>query len=178
MIRLASFLDYGFSVSALWCSLATPTILLGFLLPWTWGISSRLLQQSSAFAPYLGRGRPSWPWTWSSSRPILLTHLLEEGHGRSHLPLNGERSGSGEVESGGNPSERRLRLRCSREAAGVGGCWSSETPIKGLNLQEQGLSEVMSDGNIRTLKHETTEWHLSEGNRTYHLSPPHHHCQI
>ena len=27
------FCDYGFSVSALWCPLATPTILLGFLLP-------------------------------------------------------------------------------------------------------------------------------------------------
>ena len=50
------FCDYGFSVSALWCPLATPTILLGFLLPWTWGISSWLLQQSAAAAPYLGRG--------------------------------------------------------------------------------------------------------------------------
>ena len=30
------------------------TVLLGFLLPWTWGISSRLLQQSTAAAPYLG----------------------------------------------------------------------------------------------------------------------------
>ena len=39
------FCDYGFSVSALWCPLATPPILLGFLLPWVWGISSRLLQQ-------------------------------------------------------------------------------------------------------------------------------------
>ena len=29
------FCDYGFSVSALWCPLATPTILLGFFLPWT-----------------------------------------------------------------------------------------------------------------------------------------------
>ena len=29
------FCDYGFSVSALWCPLATPTVLLGFLLPWT-----------------------------------------------------------------------------------------------------------------------------------------------
>ena len=48
--------DYGFSVSALWCSLATPTILLGFLLPWMWGISSRLHKQSVATAPYLGRG--------------------------------------------------------------------------------------------------------------------------
>ena len=66
------FCDYGFSVSALWCPLATPTILLGFLLPWTWGISSRLLQQSAAAAPYLGwrvspHHHPSWPWTWSSS---------------------------------------------------------------------------------------------------------------
>ena len=66
------FCEYGFSVSALWCPLATPTILLGLLLPWIWGISSRLLQQSTAAAPYLGWGvsphhRPSWPWTWSSS---------------------------------------------------------------------------------------------------------------
>ena len=64
---------YGFSVSALWCPLATLTILLGFLLPWTWGISSRLLQQSAAAAPYLGQGVsphscPSWPWAWSLLR--------------------------------------------------------------------------------------------------------------
>ena len=69
------FCDYGFSVSALWCPFATPTILLGFILCWAWGISSRLLQQSTATAPYLGWGiaprhQPSWPWTWnSSSRP-------------------------------------------------------------------------------------------------------------
>ena len=36
--------------------LQTPTVLLGFLLPWAWGISSRLLQQSAAAAPYLGQG--------------------------------------------------------------------------------------------------------------------------
>ena len=35
--------EYGFSVSALWCPLETPTMLLGLLLPWKWGISSRLL---------------------------------------------------------------------------------------------------------------------------------------
>ena len=29
------FCDYGFSVSALWCPLAAPTVLLGFLLRWT-----------------------------------------------------------------------------------------------------------------------------------------------
>ena len=73
------FCDYGFSVSSLWCFLATPTILLGFLLPWTWGIPSWLLQQSAATALYLGRGvsphcRPSWPWTWSSSSWTSCTH--------------------------------------------------------------------------------------------------------
>ena len=65
------FRDYGFCVSSLWCPLATPTILLVFLLPWTWGISSRLLQQSVATAPYLGWAvsphcHPSWPWMCSS----------------------------------------------------------------------------------------------------------------
>ena len=29
------FCEYGFSVFALWCPLATPTVFLGFLLPWT-----------------------------------------------------------------------------------------------------------------------------------------------
>ena len=66
------FCDCGFSLSALWCPLATPTVWLGFLSPWMWGISSWLLQQSAAAAPYLGQrvcphGRPSWSWTWSSS---------------------------------------------------------------------------------------------------------------
>ena len=36
--------------------LVTPTVLLGVLLPWAWGISSLLLQQSAAIAPYLGHG--------------------------------------------------------------------------------------------------------------------------
>ena len=49
------FCEYGFSVSALWCPLATPTVLLVFLLPWVWGISSRQLQQSTAAVPYLGQ---------------------------------------------------------------------------------------------------------------------------
>ena len=35
------FCDYGFSVSALWCSPATLIISLWFLLPWTWCISSQ-----------------------------------------------------------------------------------------------------------------------------------------
>ena len=67
------FCDYGFSVSALWCPLTTPTLLLRFLSPWSWGISSLLLQQSTAAAPYLGwgvshQGHPSWHWTAATDR--------------------------------------------------------------------------------------------------------------
>ena len=43
--------DCSYSLSALSFRLSVPTILLGFLLPWTWGLSSRLLQQSAAAAP-------------------------------------------------------------------------------------------------------------------------------
>ena len=73
------FCDYGFSVPALWFLLATTTILLGFLLSWTWGISSWLLQQSAATVPYLGwgvspHGCPSWPWTWSRSSQSSCAH--------------------------------------------------------------------------------------------------------
>ena len=50
------FHDYDFSVSALWCPLTTPTPLFGFLLPWTCGISSQLLQQNAITAPHLGCG--------------------------------------------------------------------------------------------------------------------------
>ena len=70
------FCEYSFSVSALWCPLATPTILLGFLLSCAWGTSSQLLQQSAAAVPYLGWGvslhcHSPWPSTWdSSSRPF------------------------------------------------------------------------------------------------------------
>ena len=79
-----AFCEYGFSVSALWCPLVTPTVLLGFLLPWLWDISSRLLQQSTAIAPYLGRGVSphrcsSWLSTWDSfSRPSC-AHTASEG---------------------------------------------------------------------------------------------------
>ena len=48
--------DRGFSLSALWHPLSAPSVLLGFLLPWTWGNSSWLLQQSAAAAPYLQCG--------------------------------------------------------------------------------------------------------------------------
>ena len=73
------FCDYGFNVSALWCRRATPTILRGFLLPWTWGISSRLLQQSASTAPYLVLGvspqcHHSWSWMWTSSSSPSCAH--------------------------------------------------------------------------------------------------------
>ena len=69
--------DCGFNLSVLWYPLSGPTLLLGFLLPWMWRISSQLLQQNAAAAPYLGcgvapLGRCPWPWTWGSSfHPLL-----------------------------------------------------------------------------------------------------------
>ena len=36
------FCDCGFCLSAPWCPLSVHTFLLGFLWPWTWGISSQL----------------------------------------------------------------------------------------------------------------------------------------
>ena len=74
--------DCGFSLSALWCPLSAPTVLLGFLLPWTWGLSSQLFQQSAATAPDLGHGVSpddlcSWIWTWgmSSWLPLMTLQL-------------------------------------------------------------------------------------------------------
>ena len=66
---------HWFNLSAFWCPLSTPAVLLGFLLPWTWGIFSWLLQQSAVAAPHLGRGvaplgRCPWPWMWGSSSPL------------------------------------------------------------------------------------------------------------
>ena len=71
------FCDSGFGHSALWCPLSALTVLLGFLLPGTWCISSRLFQLGAAIAPYLGRevsplGHHSWPWTWGNSFQLLL----------------------------------------------------------------------------------------------------------
>ena len=60
------FCDCGFSVSALWCPLATPTVLPEFLLPRTWPISSPQ------------RRRCRLPWTRGIfSRPPLLTLNVE-----------------------------------------------------------------------------------------------------
>ena len=72
VIRLTSFLWLWFQCVCPLMPLAIPTVLLGFLLTWMWGIFSGLLQQSTAAASYLGGGvsphcRPSWPWTWGSS---------------------------------------------------------------------------------------------------------------
>ena len=66
--------DCGFSLYAFWCPLSVPTILLGFLLPWTWGLYSQLPQESAATAPYLRSrvaplGCHSWSWAWQSSSP-------------------------------------------------------------------------------------------------------------
>ena len=49
VISLVSFLRLCFSLSALWCPLLVPIVLLVFLLPWTWSICSRLIEQSASY---------------------------------------------------------------------------------------------------------------------------------
>ena len=61
------FCDYGFSACALWCPLATLTVLLGFLLPWTRGISSlppllRNLYAGQEATVRTGHGTTDWFW--------------------------------------------------------------------------------------------------------------------
>ena len=76
VIRLVSFCDCGFSLSALWCLLSAPTILVGFPLFLTLGVSSQLLQQSTATVPYLEHevslhGCCCWPCMRVSSLGLL-----------------------------------------------------------------------------------------------------------
>ena len=61
-----------------------PTVLVGFLLPSMWGISSRLLQQSAASSPYLGHGVASLghcprPRAWGSSALMKVKEESEKG---------------------------------------------------------------------------------------------------
>ena len=81
VIRLASFLWLLFQcVCPLMPSRNTYRLTWVSLIPWTWGISSRLLQQSAAAALYLGWGvsphcRPSWPWTWNTLFRLSCAHV-------------------------------------------------------------------------------------------------------
>ena len=73
--------DYGVSLSALWCPLSAPTVLLGFPLPWSWGIPSGLLQQSAASAPYhrcwlSPHGHCYW-WLDISGGQVILPYFTE-----------------------------------------------------------------------------------------------------
>ena len=81
------FCDYGFSMSALWCPLAKPTILLGFLVKCMWGISSRLLQQSATTAPYVGRRASSQQPLLTLNMEYLLSALLQPLLGGGVAPL-------------------------------------------------------------------------------------------
>ena len=83
VIRLVSFCDCGFILSALWCPLSAPNTLVGLLLLLMLGISSQMLQQSAATAPYLGHGvslhSRCWPCMWVSPPGV--------SHSRAVQPL-------------------------------------------------------------------------------------------
>ena len=105
--------DCGFSLSALWSPLSVLTVLLGFHLPWMWGLSSQLLQQSAAAAPdlwcrvaSLGRicapscrrtgwsNRQIWPWSteWSRAKANRVMPRECTGHSKHLLPIMQEKT--------------------------------------------------------------------------------------
>ena len=135
------FCDYGFSVSALWCPLVIPTVLLGFLLPWTWGICSRLLQQSAAAAPYLGvvspHSCPSWPWTWSSSSRLSWAQAAAApctwGSSYRPLPLT---SDVGQLLSAVAPNLRRVQATVLEWVASL---FPGDLPNTGVEPGSPGL---------------------------------------
>ena len=80
-----AFCDCGFSLPALWGPLSAPTILLGFLLPWTWDISSWLLQQSTAAAPYLEHGVAPLGYSYAVQPPKQRHYFANKGpYSQSH----------------------------------------------------------------------------------------------
>ena len=120
--------------------LTTPTILLGFLLPWMWGISSGLHQQSAVAAPYLGQGvstlhHPSWPWTWRiSSRPSWASFpesLIQEiwdSSGVNNVPANAGDAGdigsiTGSRRSPGGSNDDLLQYSCLENPMDRGAWW-------------------------------------------------------
>ena len=60
-------------------ALSAPTILLGFLLPWMWGISSQLLQQSAALEWWAAKRRYRTSRVSSSSREEI-PHVQGKWH--------------------------------------------------------------------------------------------------
>ena len=102
--------DCGFSLSALWCPFSAPTILLGCLLPWTWGISSWLLQQSAVATPYLGCGvtplsRCPWPLTWGSSSWPCLCAITATALMPCHIEVSPHSHSSAPIPKKGNAKE-------------------------------------------------------------------------
>ena len=59
----ASLSEMGFDSK---CEFAPPTTLLGLLCPWTWGISSPLLQSSTAATPATVAATPAGTIRWRS----------------------------------------------------------------------------------------------------------------
>ena len=79
------FCDYGLSVSALWCLLATPTVLPGFLLPWTWGISAGVLVRTQANMDIHTLLVSVWTGSTISERNLIILNKIEDYTGISQV---------------------------------------------------------------------------------------------
>ena len=126
------FCDYGLCVCPL-MPLPAPTIFLGFFLPRTWGISSRLIQQSAAAAPYLGpRGISSWPPSLTSDMGLLLSAAAPD-LGCVVVP-----PGRAEATPGPRSGEAAERSYLTSEIGG--GSWEELPHVRGWRQRPRGAT--------------------------------------
>ena len=156
------FCDYGFSVSALWCPLATPTVLLGFLLPWTWGLSSGCSSKAQPSAPYLGRGVAPLSCGSAPLQPPRSSLAWLKCHIRASLPLDGVsgkepacqwRKHAGLIPGSGRSPGNSLathssivawRIPWTEEPGGLHGLTQCRTWLKQLSMHAHMHSNVVS----------------------------------
>ena len=89
------FCDCGFSLSALWCPLSVPTVLLGFLLPWTWGIFMAAPAKRSHCLLPQRCGSSSRPRLCAVQPPTLWKCYTQQASKFGKLS-NGHRTGKGQ----------------------------------------------------------------------------------
>ena len=85
------FCDYGFSVSALWCPLTTPTVLLGFLVPWTWALIPNTYVCSTSLMgcyqlDFLSLYFSNFSWAWVVKIYCILSNVFFQVFGVDRGP--------------------------------------------------------------------------------------------
>ena len=118
--------------------LATPTVLFGFLLPWTWGISSRLLQQAQPLLLTLDDG-----YLLTATPPDLLYATGDQwgNNSRKNEGMEPKRKQYPVVDVTGD----RSKVQCCKEQYCIG-TWNVRSMNQGrLEVAKQEMPRVNID---------------------------------